>query len=145
MVRQTIQILTIAINEKKLTIHLNLDEEWIVAGDEHLLEQVCINLLENAIRYSKEKSEIRISAISGESEGTLTIQDEGIGIATEDLIHITERFYRVNKARSSSDGGTGLGLTIVKQIVNQHQGQLLFDSELDKGTTIQIVLPNFIV
>lgn len=145
VVRQTIQILTIAINEKKLTIHLNLDEEWIVAGDEHLLEQVCINLLENAIRYSKEKSEIRISAISGESEGTLTIQDEGIGIATEDLIHITERFYRVNKARSSSDGGTGLGLTIVKQIVNQHQGQLLFDSELDKGTTIQIVLPNFIV
>lgn len=145
VVRQVIQVLSIAIHEKQLTIHLNLDEEWIVAGDEHLLEQVCINLLENAIRYSQEKSQIRISAITREKEGTLIIQDEGIGIAAEDLTHITERFYRVNKARSSSDGGTGLGLTIVKQIVDQHQGQLLFESELGKGTTVQIVLPTFIV
>ena len=104
-----------------------------------------MNVLKNGSRYFKENSVIQISATGGEKEGTLMIRDEGIGVAAKDLIYITDRFYRVNKARSSSDSGIDLEVAIVKEIIDAHQGQLLFNSRLGEGTTIKIVLPNFIM
>ena len=71
----------------------------------------------------------------------IQIQDYGIGISQEDLPHIIDRFYRVNKARSRSDGGSGLGLSIVSQIIEQHQGKLMIESTLNQGTIVHIYIP----
>ena len=69
------------------------------------------------------------------------ILDEGIGIPSEDLPHITERFYRVNKARSRTDGGSGLGLSIVEQLMKQHEGSVKIESILGQGTKVTLTLP----
>ena len=71
----------------------------------------------------------------------ITIRDYGIGIPAEDLTHVTERFYRVNKARSRADGGSGLGLSIVEQLLKQLQGTLEIESVVEKGTSVKIRLP----
>ena len=94
-------------------LQLELDEELIVLGDEEKLKQIFINVIENAIRYSNEGSTVHIRTAPLEDTALIEVQDHGIGIPTEDLPHITERFYRVNKARSRADGGSGLGLYVV--------------------------------
>ncbi len=81
-------------------------------------------MIENAIRYSNEKTTIHILTKGIEGNAVIEIIDKGIGIPKEDLPHITEPFYRVNKARSRADGGSGLGLSIVKDLVKQHDGKL---------------------
>src|SRR4029077_1573763 len=100
------------------------------------------NLLDNAVKYSREDGEIQLSARRRDGEIALSVSDNGIGIANEDLPRIFERFYRVDKARSHDRvGGTGLGLAIVKHIAQLHRGRVEAESELDKGTTIRVVLP----
>ena len=126
---------------KQITVIQQLDEELIVIGDEQKLKQIFINVIENAIRYSPEQSEVAISTKQVRNEAVITIEDHGIGIPQEDLAHITERFYRVNKARSRADGGSGLGLSIVEKLLTQHQGKLLITSEIEKGTCVQMMLP----
>lgn len=119
----------------------NLDENCIVQGDEEKLKQIFINVIENAIRYSNENAKITVHSYQSDHRAIIEIQDEGIGIPEEDLPHITERFYRVNKARSRIDGGAGLGLSIVKQLVKQHDGALAIKSVVGEGTLVTISLP----
>ncbi|MEO4054556.1 ATP-binding protein [Solibacillus sp. CAU 1738] len=126
---------------KNIQLQQALDEELIILGDEEKLKQIFINIIENAIRYSNEGKEIRIKTSSINGQAIISIQDSGIGIPIEDLPHITERFYRVNKARSRADGGSGLGLSIVDQLVKQHDGQLIIQSELGIGTCVTITIP----
>jgi two-component system phosphate regulon sensor histidine kinase PhoR len=103
-------------------------------------------LLDNAVKYSREHGEIRLSARQREGEIELTVSDDGVGIAREDLSRIFERFYRADKARSPDKvRGTGLGLAIVKHIAQLHGGCVEAESELDQGTTIRVVLPVDIV
>lgn len=97
--------------------------------------------MENAIHYSTDHSSIRVESSIVGSYAVLTITDYGIGIPPEDLPHVTERFYRVNKARSRSDGGSGLGLSIVEQIVKQHKGKLEIKSIVDEGTVVSVMFP----
>jgi len=112
-------------------------------GDQ--LRQVLINLVDNAIKYSTEGGRVVVSARSGDLGGApsvvLAVADTGIGIPSQDLPRLTERFFRVDKARSRELGGTGLGLAIVKHIVQAHGGRLIIESTLGQGTTVQIVLP----
>ncbi|MEB1806120.1 MAG: HAMP domain-containing protein [Bacillaceae bacterium] len=129
--------------EKKINIQKNLDEEIIVEGDEDRLAQVISNVLNNAIRYSKEHGLINVVLSTINNEAVLVIADEGEGIPEEDVEKITERFYRVNKGRSRNDGGTGLGLAIVQQLVKLHDGRLMIDSEVGKGTAVSIAIPLF--
>jgi two-component system phosphate regulon sensor histidine kinase PhoR len=105
------------------------------------LEQVILNLLDNAVAYSNPPREVVL--FGGVSEGRMEVRvsDNGIGIPPADLPHIFDRFYRVDKARSRTSGGTGLGLSIVKQIIHAHGGTVHAESELGKGTTIVMRLP----
>jgi two-component system phosphate regulon sensor histidine kinase PhoR len=111
--------------------------------DRTRLQEAVYNLLDNAVKYSRERGEIRLSARQRDGEIELTVSDDGIGIAKEDLPRIFERFYRADKARSPDKvSGTGLGLAIVKHIAQLHGGRVEAESELDKGTIIRVVLPS---
>lgn len=126
---------------KQIQIKQKFDEELIVIGDEQKLKQVWINVIENAVRYSHEHAQIIMTTSQLDKEAVITIQDFGIGIPEEDVPHVTERFYRVNKARSRMDGGSGLGLSIVEQIIQQHNGSLKIESKVEQGTNVMITLP----
>ncbi len=111
--------------------------------DKDKLEQVILNILSNAIKYSVEAGTIDIELRSGETESEfdIVISDTGMGIPDEDLGRIFERFYRVDKARTRAHGGTGLGLSIAKEIVEAHQGRIRIESEVSIGTKVTISLP----
>lgn len=127
--------------EKGITLTYDLDPELIINGDEGKVERIFQNVMDNAIRYTDHGGEITIKLIKQRDYCQLTISDTGIGISKEDLLKITERFYRVNKGRSRADGGTGLGLSIVDKLVKLHGGQLKIKSELGKGTEISVIFP----
>jgi len=127
--------------ERGLKLKLDLNPDVIIMGDEGRLEQIICNIIENAIRYSKESGTISIELIMEEDHCKLNITDNGIGMDKEDLEKVTERFYRVNKARSRFDGGTGIGLSIVKQLMNLHNGTLSIDSRLNVGTKVTLIFP----
>jgi two-component system sensor histidine kinase ArlS len=110
-----------------------------VEVDEQKMKQVIIILLDNAIKYSKEKVEVFVGKSA--DAAVITVTDYGIGIPQEDIDHIFDRFYRVDKARSRSTGGTGLGMSIAKNIVKQHKGDIYIRSEEGKGTEIELRLP----
>ncbi len=121
-----------------------------VIGDPDQLSQVLHNLLDNAIKYGREGGVLHLRLAQPEAADTrwpprpglmLAVQDDGIGIPQTDLPRLTERFYRVDRARSRSVGGTGLGLAIVKHIVNRHRGQLVIESEAGVGSTFCVWLP----
>ena len=114
-----------------------------IHADRTRLQEALYNLIDNAVKYSRERGEIRLSARQHDGEIELTVSDDGIGIAKEDLPRIFERFYRADKARSPDKvRGTGLGLAIVKHIAQLHGGRVEAESKLDKGTIIRVVLPS---
>jgi two-component system sensor histidine kinase VicK len=112
-----------------------------VSGDRDRIEQVLINVVTNAIRYTPEGGNIAIEADSDSREVTISVRDDGIGIPEEDIPYIFDRFYRVDKARSRSMGGTGLGLAIAKEIMDNHGGSLEITSGVGKGTTVTLTIP----
>jgi two-component system phosphate regulon sensor histidine kinase PhoR len=113
-----------------------------IRADRVRLQEALYNLLDNAVKYSRERGEIALMARRRDEQIVLSVSDNGIGISKEDLPRIFERFYRVDKARShDSVRGTGLGLAIVKHIAQLHGGHVEAESELEKGTTIRILLP----
>jgi len=113
-----------------------------VRADRSYLEQILINLLDNAIKYTPEGGRVIVSAVEKDSkEIQFSIEDNGIGIPKEDLSRIFERFYRVDKGRSKELGGTGLGLSIVKHLVQVHGGRVWVESQLGKGSTFYFTLP----
>jgi len=118
-----------------------------IIGDSDRLQQLLINLIDNAVKYTPAGGEVEVSA-SLASVGNhdpamveIAVADTGGGIPEKDLPRLTERFYRVDKARSRELGGTGLGLAIVKHIVQAHQGRLKIESKIGKGTTVRVFLP----
>ena len=112
-----------------------------IIGDRARIEQVLINMLSNAIKYTPDGGRIRVTAGCGEGTVWCTVRDNGIGIPKKDLPHVFERFYRVDKARSRESGGTGLGLSIAYEIVERHHGTISVKSEKGKGTAITVTLP----
>ncbi len=126
---------------KNITVDLVCPEDISVRLDSRLIAQAVVNLLDNAINYSSEKSDIQISATLKNQELRIIVQDHGIGIPKEHLSRLFERFYRVDKARSRELGGTGLGLAIVKHIAHAHGGRVSVDSTLGKGSAFSLHLP----
>ena len=114
-------------------------ESTMVMANKGLMDEVFYNLCSNAIRYNKPGGSVTVTVGTKDEHPFLSVSDTGIGIPKECQERVFERFYRVDKSRSKSTGGTGLGLAIVKHIVAQHNAALHLDSELDEGTTIEIV------
>jgi len=152
IVRVVADALTVKARARNMVIEISAPNDLPqVVGDERELEQVFQNLVDNAIKYGREGSSIRIVArrVGDERPAILAngdvvavaVADEGEGIASEHLPRLTERFYRVDTARSRELGGTGLGLAIVKHIVGHHRGHLGIESQQGKGSTFTVFLP----
>ncbi len=112
-----------------------------VYGDKIRVEQIIINITSNAIKYTNEGGKIELGLRDAGKNVEITVSDNGVGIPKEDLPRLFERFYRVEKARSSDKGGTGLGLAIAKEFALSHGGDITVTSEVDVGTTFTIILP----
>ena len=113
-----------------------------IVADRERIEQVVVNILSNAVKYTPAGGHVRLAAcMVGANRVRITVEDDGVGIPAADVPRLFERFYRVDKARSRAAGGTGLGLAIAKEIVEQHEGKIALASEYGKGTTVTIVLP----
>lgn len=119
------------------------DGDYLFPGDLVRLEQCFLNLLTNAIHYSPESTYIEIIMTQVESQIIIQLKDYGTGIPKQDLPHIFEKFYRVDRARTRHSGGTGLGLAIVKATIEAHDGTISVDSVEEIGTTFTITLPLF--
>ena len=149
LLQQLVDVMRVRANKKAMTLYLNLPANLPdVAGDEDQLIQVFQNLIDNAVKYGRPNSDINIEIsvldrVPGTSESgvAVSIKDQGDGISEEERSRLTERFYRVDKARSRKLGGTGLGLAIVKHIISRHRGWLAIDSEESIGSTFTVTLP----
>jgi two-component system phosphate regulon sensor histidine kinase PhoR len=121
-----------------------------VAGDRDRLHQVMLNLIDNAIKYTPREGLVTVEAHEAVSANgstptpgvALVVADTGEGIPAADIPRLTERFYRVDRARSRELGGTGLGLAIVKHIVQLHHGALRIESKVREGTTVTVWIPS---
>jgi two-component system phosphate regulon sensor histidine kinase PhoR len=145
LIAPPIEMLKQKAEERNVVVRAEIaDAVPLVLGDRDRLEQVLINLIDNAIKYSGAGSRVRVVACSLDGEPPaveIAICDDGIGIPEKDIPRLTERFYRVDRARSRELGGTGLGLAIVKHIVQAHGGSLGIESVLGRGTTVRVILP----
>mgnify|MGYP003191357253 CR=1 FL=1 len=140
IVKETIEAQKIHIEKKGHRIIYEADEEMIynMIGDSARIRQILHNILSNAIKYSIDPGTIHVKLYKNPNIITLQVKDTGIGIAKPDLERIFERFFRVDKARSRSQGGTGLGLSIVKEMVELHDGKISITSKPGKGTTVTV-------
>ena len=131
------------LNARRAYISLScLGESAPVRGSRSLLDELCQNLCDNAIRYNRPGGKVQITtACSRDGHCTLTVADNGIGIPREAQSSVFERFYRVDKSRSKATGGTGLGLAIVKHIARIHNARIKLESQVDVGTTITVTFP----
>lgn len=116
-------------------------EPALLTSDEGKIEQILINLLQNAVRYTPEGGKVKASVIKTAESVIYEISDTGIGIPEADMARVTERFYRVDPGRSRSVGGTGLGLSIVKHLVERLKATMTIKSGVGKGTTVRIEFP----
>jgi two-component system phosphate regulon sensor histidine kinase PhoR len=142
LIQAVVDSYKLQLEEKPSNIHMQLDatKPEITADEEHLLH-VLSNLMDNAIKYSKETIDILVSTTNVNNKIIITIEDNGIGMTNETTKHIFEKFYRAHSGNIHNVKGFGLGMSYVKRIVALHKGQIRVQSELDHGTTIEITLP----
>lgn len=126
--------------DKKIDMNVSLDEIEISA-DEDLLSQVWINLIHNSIKFTPQGGRISVDLHMQDSQIDFEITDTGIGISEEDQARVFERFFKADKSRVRSNGGSGLGLSIVQKIVDMHKGTINLESRLGEGTTFHVSLP----
>lgn len=142
-IERVIRMLSALALERQVAIQTEIQEDSPVLVMEDDLYQVVFNLVENGIKYNQTGGKLLLSLTRDEDNSVLRIQDTGVGIPEEALSHIFERFYRVDKARSRSTGGSGLGLSIVRNIVERNHGSITVESELNKGTAFTLRFPIF--
>ncbi len=139
-VRSGLELVKPIAKKRRVAIRADLSRACLT-GDADRLRQVAVNLLVNAIEYNREDGDVELRTFQEGGCAVLTVADTGIGIAAEDLSHIFERFYRVDKARTATQDHTGLGLAIVKSIVDAHRGQIDVHSRPGEGARFVVRLP----
>ena len=137
----SVELLKIKAEKKNITIDLICDEHISAKINSALIEQAVFNLIDNAIKYSSDNSNIKISVQKQANEILISVSDQGCGIERPHLSRIFERFYVVDKSRSRKVGGTGLGLSIVKHISQVHGGSITVESKINEGSIFTIHLP----
>ncbi|RFU62607.1 HAMP domain-containing protein [Peribacillus saganii] len=137
----TLDLFQIHVTDKNLNIKLSVQDDLIIFGDPKRIQQVLYNVVDNAIKYSTKNTEIQIKLNEVYETMLFEVTNKGIIIQEEDINRIGERFFRTDKARGRSTGGSGLGLSIVKEIVQLHSGHFSITSHSIQGTTVTIKLP----
>ena len=140
-VRETVARLAPLAKKRGQTLSADIQDGCEMFADPGKLAQVCYNIIENAIKYTPDGGSVTIRLRRAGRDAVLEISDTGVGIPEEDLPHVFDRFYRVDKARSRDTGGTGLGLSIVQQIIRLHAGSVTVQSVRGEGTTFTVQLP----
>jgi two-component system phosphate regulon sensor histidine kinase PhoR len=144
VLKEVISNCTELANEKSINIKfINSKKDSIVKGDKEKLTVLFKNILDNAIKYSSPNTEISFEANSKNGKVLIAISDQGIGIPKKDILRITERFYRSDNGKKLKIEGTGIGLSIVKHIINQHEGELRISSIEGKGSEFTVELNEF--
>jgi two-component system phosphate regulon sensor histidine kinase PhoR len=144
VLKEVISNCTELANEKSINIKfINSKKDSIVKGDKEKLTVLFKNILDNAIKYSSPNTEISLEANSKNGKVLIAISDQGIGIPKKDILRITERFYRSDNGKKLKIEGTGIGLSIVKHIINQHEGELRISSIEGKGSEFTVELNEF--
>ena len=142
LVNDSLVKLDFSFKEKNQSVSIDVEDNLPkITVDKDGIEQVILNILSNANKYTEENGHIEVGAFQDNGDLVMSIKDNGIGISKDDQERIFERFYRVEKGRSRELGGTGLGLSIAKEIIEAHKGKLSLNSEIGKGTEISIKLP----
>lgn len=137
------QMMRIKFDHKGVNFKLDLpDEKLFVKADEDRLEQIMLNLLDNALRYTSIGGEVQIIVKNEREWAKISVKDTGVGITEEHLPHVFDRFYRVDESRARQDGGSGIGLTIVKKLVEAHKGEIWVESGgRDESASFSFTLP----
>lgn len=141
LVQDTARRLRPLAESRSIALDVAIRDQIDTMGDPMKLEQVFYNLIDNAIKYTPQGGKVRVEVARAGKKAVIKVIDNGIGIPKADQLHVFDRFYRVDKARSRDTGGTGLGLAIVKQIVLLHEGSVTVMSEEEKGSTFTVELP----
>lgn len=141
LVQSTTDQMSLLAEVKSIVLSIEARDSVKVTGDATRLKQVVVNLVDNAIKYTPEGGKISIIISEIDRKACFSITDTGIGIPAESLPHIFERFYRADKARTREEGGAGLGLSIVRSIVQAQGGTVEVDSTEGKGTTFRVLMP----
>lgn len=140
LVDEVLESYEVEIIEHDITIHKDFDD-MVYIGNHQQIYTLLNNAIGNAIKYNKEHGHVYIDIEEQGQAMKVVVRDTGIGIPLADQARVFERFYRVDKGRSKARGGTGLGLAIVKHTVSLYKGTIRLNSELDKGTTIEMTMP----
>ncbi|WP_315109577.1 HAMP domain-containing sensor histidine kinase [Clostridium intestinale] len=141
VVKNTAEELSIKAHRYGISINLNVLDDMTIYGDEDKIKEVIINILDNSIKYGYPNSSIKITSLTENSSYKLIVQDEGIGIKQTELENIFSPFYRATKIESKEKGSTGLGLSIVKNILTKHNASIDIKSKVDVGTKVTLTFP----
>lgn len=142
LLRETFEILRPQADQEQITLEADIQQSLApVMGDRNQLKRMLLNLITNAIKYNQAGGYVRALLVKEDSGVEIRIQDSGVGIPQDQINKLFDRYYRVPRAESRV-GGTGLGLTIARRIVQNHGGRITVESELEKGSTFKVWLPS---
>ena len=140
LIQSVVDFMEPVCQDKQVTIHCQLIEDKI-RGSSSMLREMAMNLIDNGVKYNRPGGHVYVTMERAGDQVILTVKDTGIGIPEDVQERVFERFYRVEGSRSKQSGGSGLGLSIVKHIVEQHRGKIRLTSRVNEGTTIEVQLP----
>ena len=142
-IQKVLRMLSSIAKKNNVTIVTDFVQDSPILIPEDDLYQIIFNLVENGIKYNRPGGTLTVSLFRDDDMATMTIADTGVGIPDDAIPHLFERFFRVDKARSRKSGGSGLGLSIVKSMVEKNYGQIHVESIHDKGSTFTVQFPVF--
>jgi len=141
LVRSVADAMTPLATERGVALTADAEDDVVLDGDQTRLTQLLVNLVDNAFAHTNEGGSVRLCAGRQNGFGVLRVSDTGTGIPPEDLPHVFQRFFRVERGRGRDRGGAGLGLSLCKSIALAHGGDISLESVLGKGTSVTVSLP----